>query len=50
MKKMILNNWRAKLIALLAAIIVWFMINRNLPQPPDRTQFNFGGTAPELKR
>ncbi len=50
MKRLILNNWRIKLVALAAAAIVWFMISRNLPQAPDRKEFNFGGTSPELKR
>jgi YbbR domain-containing protein len=30
MKKLILNNWRAKLISLLLATTLWYLIKKNL--------------------
>ena len=38
MKKAILNNWRAKLISLLLATTLWYLIKKNVattPSPSD---------------
>ena len=38
MKKLILNNWRAKLTSLLLAIALWYLIKKNVtttPSPSD---------------
>ena len=34
MKKLILNNWRAKLISLLLATTLWYLIKKNVATTP----------------
>ncbi len=48
MKQLFLHNWKAKLLSLVAATAVWMLIKSGIPRQPEREQFNFGRTAPEL--
>ena len=34
MKSLILNNWRAKLISLLLATMLWYLIKKNVATTP----------------
>jgi YbbR domain-containing protein len=43
MKKLILNNWRAKLISLLLATTLWYLIKKNVA-----TTLSPFDNAPEL--
>jgi hypothetical protein len=36
MKRLLLNNWRAKLMALTVATAVWYLIKKNVDVAPDR--------------
>jgi hypothetical protein len=36
MKRLFLENWRAKLMALIVATAVWYLIKRNVEVSPDR--------------
>ena len=36
MKKLILKNWRAKLISLLLATTLWYLIKNNVATTPSR--------------
>jgi hypothetical protein len=36
MKRLFLNNWRAKLMALTVATAVWYLIKKNVDVAPDR--------------
>jgi hypothetical protein len=36
MKRLILENWRAKLMALIVATAVWYLIKKNVDVAPDR--------------
>jgi YbbR domain-containing protein len=38
MKKMILNNWRAKLISLLLATALWYLIKKNVATTPSLSE------------
>ncbi len=48
MRNFFLNNWQAKLLSLVAATAVWLLIKNTIPRQPERAEFNFGRTAPEL--
>jgi hypothetical protein len=36
MKRFFLENWRAKLMALIVATAVWYLIKKNVDVPPER--------------
>jgi hypothetical protein len=36
MKRLFLENWRAKLMALIVATAVWYLIKKNVDVAPDR--------------
>jgi hypothetical protein len=36
MRRLFLNNWRAKLMALTVATAVWYLIKKNVDVAPDR--------------
>jgi hypothetical protein len=36
MKRLLLENWRAKLMALIVATAVWYLIKKNVDVAPDR--------------
>jgi hypothetical protein len=36
MKRLFLKNWRAKLMALIVATAVWYLIKKNVDVAPDR--------------
>lgn len=36
MKRLFLENWRAKLMALIVATAVWYLIKRNVEVSPER--------------
>jgi hypothetical protein len=36
MKRLFLENWRAKLMALIVATAVWYLIKKNIDVAPDR--------------
>jgi hypothetical protein len=39
MKRLFLENWRAKLMALIVATAVWYLIKRNVEVSPERWRF-----------
>jgi YbbR domain-containing protein len=39
MKKLILNNWHAKLISLLLATTLWYLIKKNVATTPSPSDF-----------
>jgi YbbR domain-containing protein len=47
MKTMIRNNWRAKLISLLLATTLWYLIKKNVATTPSRSDY---GIAPATER
>lgn len=46
MKKLILNNWRAKLISLLLATTLWYLIKKNVATTPSPFDYPPEVTAP----
>src|SRR5262245_15419325 len=50
MKKLILNNWRAKLTSLLLATALWYLIKKNVATTPSRSEFNDRPAAEELRQ
>jgi hypothetical protein len=36
MKRLFLENWRAKLMSLVVATAVWYLIRKNVDEMPDR--------------
>jgi len=38
MKKLILNNWRAKLTSLLLATALWYLIKKNITTTPSPSE------------
>ena len=49
MKKLILNNWRAKLTSLLLATALWYLIKKNVATTPSPSEFNDRPTAVEVR-
>jgi hypothetical protein len=45
MKRLILENWRAKLMALIVATAVWYLIKKNVDVAPDRWGLERRATA-----
>jgi hypothetical protein len=45
MKRLFLENWRAKLMALIVATAVWYLIKKNVDVAPDRWGVERRGTA-----
>jgi hypothetical protein len=39
MKRLLLENWRAKLMALIVATAVWYLIKKNVDEAPGRWKF-----------
>jgi hypothetical protein len=39
MKRLFLENWRAKLMALIVATAVWYLIKKNVDETPERFKF-----------
>ena len=44
--KAILNNWLAKLLSLVLAVILWLVIHRNLATTASHSNFQFGVDDP----
>lgn len=44
MKRLLLENWRAKLMALIVATAVWYLIKKNVDETPDRWKFEHRST------
>jgi hypothetical protein len=49
MKKLILNNWRAKLTSLLLATALWYLIKKNVATTPSPSEFNDRPPAAEVR-
>jgi len=49
MKKLILKNWRAKLISLLLATTLWYLIKKNVATTPWRSESTSGTTTEERR-
>ena len=49
MKKLILANWRAKLIALLLATTLWYLIKKNVATTPSLSDRPMGYPATERR-
>jgi YbbR domain-containing protein len=47
MKRLILKNWRAKLISLLLATMLWYLIKKNVATTPSPSEPLSGPTATE---
>jgi hypothetical protein len=39
MKRLLFENWRAKLMALIVATAVWYLIKKNVDEAPERWKF-----------
>jgi YbbR domain-containing protein len=50
MKKLILNNWQAKLISLLLATTLWYLIKKNVATTPSLSEEREGKPALTEKR
>ena len=50
MKKLILNNWHAKLISLLLATTLWYLIKKNVATTPSPSEMPASTTATTEKR
>jgi hypothetical protein len=48
MKRFILRNWRAKLISLLLATTLWYLIKKNVATTPSTSEMR--GDAPMSER
>jgi len=46
MKRLFLENWRAKLMSLIVATAVWYLVKKNVDVSPDRMGFERRPTAP----
>ncbi|CEF48989.1 unnamed protein product [uncultured bacterium] len=40
MKNLLTNNWRAKLISVLIAFVIWFVIKRNVDSTSPRRDYS----------
>jgi hypothetical protein len=40
MKRLFMENWRAKLMALIVATAVWYLIKKNVDETPGRWKFD----------
>jgi hypothetical protein len=40
MKRLFMENWRAKLMALIVATAVWYLIKKNVDETPGRWRFD----------
>jgi len=40
MKRLLMENWRAKLMALIVATAVWYLIKKNVDETPGRWRFD----------
>jgi hypothetical protein len=40
MKRLFLENWRAKLMSLIVATAVWYLVKKNVEVSPDRIGFD----------
>jgi YbbR domain-containing protein len=49
MKRLILKNWRAKLISLLLATTLWYLIKKNVATTPSRSEPASGPTTTETR-
>lgn len=49
MKKLILNNWRAKLTSLLLAIALWYLIKKNVTTTPLPSDWSRRPAAEEVR-
>jgi hypothetical protein len=45
MKRLFLENWRAKLMSLIVATAVWYLVKKNADVSPDRIGFERRPTA-----
>ena len=49
MKKLILNNWRAKLTSLLLATALWYLIKKNVTTTPSPSEISDRPSATEVR-
>ena len=49
MKKLILNNWRAKLTSLLLATALWYLIKKNVATTPSPSETTNRPAAEEVR-
>ena len=49
MKKLILNNWRAKLTSLLLATALWYLIKKNITTTPSPSESSERPAAAEVR-
>jgi YbbR domain-containing protein len=49
MKRLILKNWRAKLISLLLATTLWYLIKKNVATTPSPSESASGATTTERR-
>jgi len=49
MKRLILKNWRAKLISLLLATTLWYLIKKNVATTPSPSDSTPGATMTEKR-
>jgi YbbR domain-containing protein len=49
MKSILLNNWQAKLVSLILAFALWYLIKQNVGRTPQRFEF-MKDTPTKLKR
>jgi len=49
MKRLLLKNWRAKLISLLLATTLWYLIKKNVATTPSPSEMNSPAPAAEKR-
>jgi hypothetical protein len=49
MRRILLHNWKEKLVCLLLGAVVWYLIRQNLGPPPERRALHADSSQPAIE-